>query len=976
MAALLLALTITGCDDAKTPQTDDTGSSEIVTLSDAEALSVADFCVLRSDSSEEAVTAAAVRLKNSINETVTGASIGLSTDWVKRGDTIPTDTAEIIVGDSNRRAQTGLRRDDYQIIREGNRIYILGGSGEAVASAVEACIDNYLSAGGLTIPDKTDVTACGTYVIEALSFGSETVSELKYFADSLSPKTTAFDALVSRLSDVTGLPAERADAVDEANIVLTTKSNAVKEGDWGVSAENGRLVLVGRTELECRSACSYINDLIADAEQSKSLALEPGTKSEHQTTKEEYYKMNQLVIYPEFPEAIKRDYAYSVSVTQNDRTETLPVYNHTMESSVSRGTNGADEYRRFSMFAFSGDEVRVDVEVKQDFKSYSVMPSAKSFRSEYKDGVISVWLDKPDYFLVRLDDDNSTIISVFADYPEFPDEIDESDPNLIKIEGWVEPEGGILELKEPDTTLYITPGSVLNARVRVTGEGSKVIGHGAIVDPFENIYEYDIREGGTEGHGFNLLNISGNNMTLDGPILLDARCFNITVGGNDHVIRNMKVMSTMMTSDGISIYWGKNALAEHCFVYCGDNTMVFSAENTIYRDITCGTTCAAIFPQGNPKNTLLEDIHIFRTDDGAINHLYNGKKDQLTADVKINNIDSADCVYMPWFFYGRNMGEAEKVFDIRNVSLGDTTEQKTTKIFRFLNGSNYVQTDNYDLKLTNIAIDGKPVSSFDEMTLSVEGDPKFTGNKYAYGAEAGFEPVTKNSTTVDYKAAGKVYIGTEQIFFEHPVLTDGGFMLPAAQTMSELRTDKCAAKTEIGGTAYVKASELVSSGMAKAAEERDGALYITPNYNGENLFLADSGEISSFTESTCYELDLVTSKEGSETVYTVYNTKKTLNSGIQRIIAEEARKYGAGTYRVTFEGKASEEGKLRMLMFFKNAKSIEKTAAVGADWSKFTFEFTLTDEHLSDRVIAFAIKSGGTALNEFAVKNLELCKIS
>ena len=35
MAALLLALTITGCDDAKTPQTDDTGSSEIVTLSDA-----------------------------------------------------------------------------------------------------------------------------------------------------------------------------------------------------------------------------------------------------------------------------------------------------------------------------------------------------------------------------------------------------------------------------------------------------------------------------------------------------------------------------------------------------------------------------------------------------------------------------------------------------------------------------------------------------------------------------------------------------------------------------------------------------------------------------------------------------------------------------------------------------------------------------------------------------------------------------
>ena len=119
-------------------------------------------------------------------------------------------------------------------------------------------------------------------------------------------------------------------------------------------------------------------------------------------------------------------------------------------------------------------------------------------------------------------------------------------------------------------------------------------------------------------------------MTLDGPILLDARCFNITVGGNNHNVRNMKVMSTMMTTDGISVYWGKDTVVEHCFVYCGDNTMVFSGENTIYRDITGGTTCASLFPQGNPKNVTLEDIHIFRSDDGLINHLYNGSKGQLT----------------------------------------------------------------------------------------------------------------------------------------------------------------------------------------------------------------------------------------------------------------------------------------------------------------------------------------------------------
>ena len=972
MAALMFALLITGCDDSKTDGAD---YPEVVTLSKAEALSVADFCVMRSDTADEAVTDAAVKLKNRINEAVDGASIGLSTDWIKRGDPVPTDTAEIIVGDTNRRAVTGLKRDDYRIIREGNRIYLLGGSDDAVAAAVDMFIANYISADGLLIPDGTDVAIGGSYAVERLCFGSEAVDGLKYYIDPASLQTAAFENLISRLSDLTGLPAVSAADADDANIALLAGSDKVAEGDWGVSIENGRLTLIGRTELECRKAAAYVNGLITGAEPSGEIIFDAGLKSEHQITREEYYQMRQLVIYPEFPVAINRDNAYSVSVTQGSRTESLPVYNHTMESTVSRGTNGSDEYRRFSMFAFSGDGVRVDIEVKQDFTSYSVMPSAKNFKSEFKDGVISVWLDEPDYFLIRLDDDNSTILSVFADYPEFPDELDENDPKLIKIEGWVEPDGGILEITEPNTTIYLAPGSVLNARVDVRGDGSKVIGYGAIVDPFENIYEYDIRVGGTEGHGNNLLTISGSNMTIDGPILLDARCFNIAVGGNNQVIRNAKILSTMMTSDGISIYWGQNALAEHCFVYCGDNVMVFSAVNTIYRDITCGTTCASVFPQGEPKNTLLEDIHIFRSDDGAINHVYNGSKAQLSSEVTINRIDTVDCVYMPWFFRGGNMGEAEKTFSFNNVSLGSTEAQQTANIFRFINSSSYIPTDNYSLTLTNFAIDGRLVSAFDELKLSIEGEPQFAGNKYDYSTEAGFEPVTKKSETADYTAPCKVYIGTKQIFFGNPVLNDGEFLLPAEQAMSELRTDKCVSRTDIGGITYVKASGLVSSGMAKSAKERDGALYITPNYDGENLFLADSGEISRFTEATCYELDLVTSKDGGDTIYTVYNTKMTLNSGIQRIIAEDVRKYGAGTYRVAFEAKASEAGRLKASVFFKKSGGIEQKLEVGTNWSEYTFEFSLDEDKLAERVIAFRISGSDKALEEFSVKNIRMYKV-
>lgn len=974
-SAALIAFTLAGCDNGEPESPGDPGlQTDAVTVSAGDALKVDGFTVMRSDSSEKTVTDAAVKLKNSINSTIDGAAVSLGTDWVNRGDPVPTDTPEIVVGDSNRMTQSGLRSGDFEIIRSGNRIYILGGSGEAVSKGVDYFIDSYLSNAGLTIPDNTDLRFSGEYKVESIVFGSTEIEELKiYTGKNVEEKSEIYRSrFVPLLEEATGLTAEIVDDPGDANIIYAD-SDQIKNGDWGYVVENGRLTAVGRSDAEKMKLFRCLSGMLEPAD--RTLSLKEGVYSEHQMSKEEFLQMKQLVIYPEFPEAINRDYTYEVSVTQGSRTEKLPVYNHTLASTVSRGYDGADDVRRFSMFAFSGEEVRVDIKVKTDFTSYSVMPSAKNFRHEFKDGVISVYLDEPDYFLIRLDDSDNSIISVFADEPEYTDEFDESEPNFIKIEGWVEPEGGILELKEKNTTLYITPGSVLNARVDIRGEGSKVIGHGAIVDPFENIYEYDIRVGGTEGSGKHLLNISGNNMTLDGPILLDARCFNITVGGNNHNVRNMKVMSTMMTTDGISVYWGKDTVVEHCFVYCGDNTMVFSAENTIYRDITGGTTCASLFPQGNPKNVTLEDIHIFRSDDGLINHIYNGSKGQLTSDVIVKNLDSVDCTYMPWFFLGRNMGELVKNFNISNISLGDPVAQKLKFDFRFGNGSNYVKSDNYDLVLKNFAKNGEIVTSLDGLSINIEGDPKHPGNKYAYSTDNDFKPIVRDSTTVDYKAPDKVFIGSWQVFFREPMIDDGGLLLPAEQLMTELYTDKCAAVVEKNGVKYVRAADLVSSGMAASVEEKDGALYIVPITPKGNLFAPDSGEISNFSESTCYELDLVTSKEGDDTIYTVYNTKMTLNSGIARVINEEVRKLGAGSYVFSFMANASESGNLSVGVFFKNANAVVSTISVAdGEMKEYSFKFVITEEMLGEAKINLVVRGSGKALESFSMKDFKLTK--
>ena len=205
-------------------------------------------------------------------------------------------------------------------------------------------------------------------------------------------------------------------------------------------------------------------------------------------------------------------------------------------------------------------------------------------------------------------------------------------------------------------------------------------------------------------------------------------------------------------------------------------------------------------------------------------------------------------------------------------------------------------------------------------------------------------------------------------------MNDGGILLPAERLMDELYTDKCASTTDIGGVKYVNANDLVKSGMAAAVSDKDGSLVITPNVPDE-LFKPDSGEISSFTESTCYELDLVTSKEGEKTVYTVYNTKKTLNSGIARVITDEVRKLGAGKYKLSFSAKASESGSLSVGVFFKKADAVVRTVKVGTDFAEYSFEFEVTEALLSEKKINLVVRGAEKPLESFSMTDFSLTRI-
>jgi len=159
-----------------------------------------------------------------------------------------------------------------------------------------------------------------------------------------------------------------------------------------------------------------------------------------------------VVVYPEYDARIERDYAYAVRVWQGSEKKRLVVYNHCEKSMLTTRTRGGDVNRRFCEFAFDGGPVQVDVAVCEDVKSYAVFPSRLGLKSAFQDGVISVLVDRPCNFGIRLNDHDKTILSVFADAPEDPAKVPKKgDPKVLYVEGWVDPprEDGVTVVADP-----------------------------------------------------------------------------------------------------------------------------------------------------------------------------------------------------------------------------------------------------------------------------------------------------------------------------------------------------------------------------------------------------------------------------------------------------------------------------------------------------------------------------------------------
>ena len=430
-----------------------------------------------------------------------------------------------------------------------------------------------------------------------------------------------------------------------------------------------------------------------------------------------------VVVYPDYPDAIERDDAYRVRVAQGGESRDLVVWNHCEKSILANRTHGGDVNRRFCEFAFDGGPVRVDIAVTEDVRCYKVFPARLGLRHSFADGVISVWLERPLCFGIQLNDYDKSILTVIADPPEDAALIPKKGtPGVLYVDRWLDAPGrdGVLAISNDVREVYVAPGAVLNARPYVRSAGCRVHGRGIILDPMSNIFRCDQ----TKNRAHGTFSIEADDVTVEDVKLVDARSFNWIFRANRTRMRNTKTFSSMMCSDGMSFFSGEDVTVDRCWLYVGDNALVLSSTRKLtVRDTALGTSCAAIYPQSSFRDTpVLENVSVFRSDEGVINNYYNGqgepqKRRHQTQSVLFRNFSAVDVTQCAWIFLGRNMGRKPKNFTFVNASfpeLSGHTEYKWIGgkgvAIKLTNGREWLDTDNYHLVFTNLFIAGKAVS--------------------------------------------------------------------------------------------------------------------------------------------------------------------------------------------------------------------------------------------------------------------------
>ncbi len=727
----------------------------------------------------------------------------------------------------------------------------------------------------------------------------------------------------------------------------------LKENEFAIKWVGKKLVIAGYDDKMMTRAYDYfINNFVSGK---TTIALPEGYDNTYKLpTKEEQLAQNSLVAYPEYPERVQRDYNYSVTVKQGDKTITIPVYNEIRQVNNFGGAKG-DRYRRFAEFSFSGDPVTISITVNQDMNSYLVGPSSKGYETKCEGNVISFDVKEPGQIYFKINGDNQSLLAIFADQVEIEEEIPSSmaDDVIYYGPGWHDVPNDSLHVAA-NRTLYIAPGAVLNARVKLTGDNIKVMGRGMIRDPEDN------RMDTNEQYVFS--SWGGENLTIEDVKIVDGRSFSfVLIGGGKNVVAdNIKVLTNQISTDGFSLFGAWDGITlQNSYLHVTDNIFVFGGvdqKNITVKDCIVGADYALVYPQSSmvDENVVFDGLDVFRMASFYKNTQYTAEQ-AVHKNILIQNVRAMDIDNEPILLYAQGQGGKEKSVTFKNIAIRNLT---TDKAIRLNNGAKY--TFNFD----NVWIGDKLLTSFDGLDV-VDNLTETTYNFADTNDKAAAFAGVRNEHEASYTAV-KIKIGARILpGLSYPAYEQDGKAYIAIQDVLDL----LGYETKLDGTTLSwdnkSATVEVKDGVAVAPHTFLGdnniigvnydtatkTVAIETVINGANL-ITNPGFEEGFTPEWCtfaFSEIKVENKEvhsGENAIFVgLSNNAAGSAAGFAQHISDVIQMNGNGTYTLEAWVKRAPDSKSDTLYFGVVPSNWQVTGndygtyTLTDSWQKITYEF-------------------------------------
>lgn len=784
-------------------------------------------------------------------------------------------------------------------------------------------------------------------------------------------------------------------------------NEGLAENEWKVSHDGNTFVITGGSDKALEKAYNYFMYQFLDCdwfttEFTTKDSIEVPKEFEHKDvylTREEFYEVTKLIKYPEYPEeAISRDYDYSIKITQGSESIEIPVYNETVGSNYFvNNIKDGDIHRRYAEFAFSGDPVTIEVTANLDFESVAVMPSSKGIDFAVNGNVITYKIDKPQTTMIKLNNDKDSLLTIFAEYPEYEDDIPNRALETVHFyeAGFHEIEGGEIILGSNET-LYLAPGAVVKARVKVSGMDVNICGRGTLLESSPNR---------TKSNKVNyMVEISNaSRINLEGIKIVDAHCFNITLTSCSNVdIHDVKVLSNQISTDGLS-WWAKNTDIHvyDCYWYISDDIFVVGGDcqgENLVENCIVGSDYGVFTPTVTGGQITFKNIDIFRC--GRFIKVINKGGG---APTYLENIYAEDVPSFSTIVGYEDGGQsATRIYHLKNVSINGLADGK-----ELITGSG-----NRDLEVTfdNVYVNGNAVTK--STNIGGKGVAKVevtTGNKEDAKVGCNTEKKVTPYTT------SKVFVGFEQVTPEIPLFTENGAPFVAVKEIlkkldfENIKLDGNKLTFSYGTQNYeVVAGE--KGNLSAAPVIKDGAFCVpvdffktvlgtTAMYKGAlnrlditNIAregnLLENGDmeegmtpdwITRWFTPMYLSTDAHSGQYAMRTCVTPDDYEPGAANGIYQDIADVIRRYGIGQYKISAWVKKTPECdsktiEMGVTAYYTPGKTCVKITPT-EEWQLMEYTFTYSDNPEKLLMYYFYIGYADGQHKEFIIDDMKLEKI-